>query len=143
MILLMLQVQAADLDSTVNVDGVATFQVNVVLNADNKEFKIQLDDGTDKFTVDSAMVTQIFKETLDVNGATNVTNTLGVTGVTSVTNATNPANLIDTAAFNVTGGAVIAKDVFLGEDFYVGPNNAPTVSVIGASGNTLLQEHLV
>ena len=38
----------------------------------------------------------------------------------------------------MTGGAVINKDVFFGEDFYMGPNNAPTLSVVGASGNTLI-----
>jgi len=130
--------QAVDLDTTLNVDGAATFQDNVVLNADNKEFAIQLNDGTDKFTVQSATGNTDIQGTLDVNGATNVTNTVGITGVTSVTNATNPANLIDTAAFNVTGGAIISKDVFLGEDFYMGPNNASTFSVVGSSGNTLI-----
>ena len=130
--------QATDLDSTLNVDGAATFQDNVVLNADNKEFAIQLDDGTDKFTVQSASGNTDIQGTLDVNGATNVTNTVGITGVTSVTNNTNPSNLIDTAAFNVTGGAIISRDVFFGEDFYMGPNNAPTLSVVGASGNTLI-----
>ena len=128
--------QGTDLDSTLNVDGVATFQNNVVLNADDKEFAIQLDDGTDKFTVQSASGNTDIQGTLDVNGATNITNTLGVTGITSITNATNPANLIGAAALQVTGGAVINKDVFLGEDFYMGANNAPTVSIIGASGNT-------
>ena len=130
--------QAVDLDTTLNVDGVATFQNNVILNADNKNFKIQLDNGTDKFTVASASGNTDIQGTLDVNGATNVTNTVGITGITSVTNATNPANLIGAAALQVTGGAVINKDVFFGEDFYMGPNNAPTLSVVGASGNTLI-----
>ena len=130
--------QAVDLDTTLNVDGVATFQDNVILNADNKNFKIQLDNGTDKFTVASASGNTDIQGTLDVNGATNVTNTVGITGITSVTNATNPANLIGAAALQVTGGAVINKDVFFGEDFYMGPNNAPTLSVVGASGNTLI-----
>ena len=130
--------QGTDLDSTLNVDGVATFQDNLILNADNKNFKIQLDNGTDKFTVASASGNTDIQGTLDVNGASNITNTLGVTGITSITNATNPANLIGSAALQVTGGAVINKDVFFGEDFYMGPNNAPTLSVVGASGNTLI-----
>ncbi len=121
-----------------NVDGVATFQDNLILNADNKNFKIQLDNGTDKFTVASATGNTDIQGTLDVNGASNVTNTLGVTGVTSITNTTNPANLIATAALNVSGGAVIEKDVFFGEDFYMGANNAPTLSIVGASGNTAI-----
>ena len=130
--------QGTDLDSTLNVDGVATFQDNLILNADNKNFKIQLDNGTDKFTVASASGNTDIQGTLDVNGATNITNTLGVTGITSITDNTNPANLIGAAALQVTGGAVINKDVFFGEDFYMGPNNAPTLSVVGASGNTLI-----
>ena len=68
--------QAVDLDTTLNVDGAATFQDNVVLNADNKEFAIQLNDGTDKFTVQSATGNTDIQGTLDVNGATNVTNTV-------------------------------------------------------------------
>ncbi len=130
--------QAADFDSTVNVDGNLTARSSFNLQADNEEFKIQNNNGDDKFVIDSDNGNTDIQGTLDVNGATNVTNTVGITGVTSVTNATNPANLIDTAAFNVTGGAVIAKDVFLGEDFYMGPNNASTISIIGSSGNTLI-----
>jgi len=130
--------QAADFDSTVNVDGNLTTRASFNLQADNEEFKIQTNAGVDKFVIDSDNGNTDIQGTLDVNGATNVTNTVGITGVTSVTNATNPANLIDTAAFNVTGGAIIAKDVFFGEDFYMGPNNAPTISIVGASGNTLI-----
>ena len=130
--------QATDLDATLNVDGVATFQDNVVLNADNKEFAIQLDDGTDKFTVQSATGNTDIQGTLDVNGATNVSNTLGVTGNTSLTSTTNPANLIGTPALSVLGGVTVAKDVFFGEDFYVGPNAAPTLSVVGNTGDTTI-----
>ena len=128
--------QGVDLDSTLNVDGGATFQDDVTINADNKEFKVQNNSNVTKFTIDTDNGNTDIQGTLDVNGATNVTNTVGITGVTSITNNTNPANLIATAALNVTGGAVINKDVFLGEDFYMGPNNAPTVSIVGASGNT-------
>ena len=130
--------QASDFDSTVNVDGNLTARASFNLQADNEEFKVQTNAGVDKFVIDSDNGNTDIQGTLDVNGATNVTNTVGITGVTSVTNATNPANLIDTAAFNVTGGAIIAKDVFFGEDFYMGPNNAPTISIVGSSGNTLI-----
>ena len=130
--------QGTDLDSTLNVDGVATFQTDVILNADSANFKVQLNDTTDKFTIASATGNTDIQGTLDVNGATNITNTLGVTGITSITNATNPSNLIGAAALQVTGGAVINKDVFLGEDFYMGPNNAPSFSIVGATGNTLI-----
>ena len=108
------------------------------MNADNKEFAIQLDDGTDKFTVQSATGNTDIQGTLDVNGATNVSNTLGVTGNTSLTSTTNPANLIGTPALSVLGGVTVAKDVFFGEDFYVGPNAAPTLSVVGNTGDTTI-----
>ena len=130
--------QATDLDGTLNVDGVATFQNDVILNADSKNFKIQLDNGTDKFTVASASGNTDIQGTLDVAGASNIDDTLGVTGNTSITSSTNPANLIASAALAVTGGVTVAKDVFLGEDFYVGPNAAPKFSVVGASGNTTI-----
>ena len=128
--------QATDLDSTLNVDGVATFQNNVVLNADNKEFAIQLDDGTDKFTVQSATGNTDIQGTLDVNGATNVTNTLGVTGLTSLTNNTNPTSLAANAALMITaGGATVDEDVYIGSDLFLGPNAGTTITLNGGSGN--------
>ena len=128
--------QATDLDSTLNVDGVATFQNNVVLNADNKEFAIQLDDGTDKFTVKSATGNTDIQGTLDVNGATNVTNTLGVTGLTSLTNNTNPTSLAGNAALMITaGGATVDEDVYIGSDLFLGPNAGTTITLNGATGN--------
>ena len=128
--------QATDLDSTLNVDGVATFQNNVVLNADNKEFAIQLDDGTDKFTVQSATGNTDIQGTLDVNGATNVTNTLGVTGLTSLTNNTNPTSLAGNAALMITaGGATVDEDVYIGSDLFLGPNAGTTITLNGATGN--------
>ena len=128
--------QATDLDGTLNVDGVATFQNNVVLNADNKEFAIQLDDGTDKFTVQSATGNTDIQGTLDVNGATNVTNTLGVTGLTSLTNNTNPTSLAANAALMITaGGATVDEDVYIGSDLFLGPNAGTTITLNGGSGN--------
>ena len=128
--------QGVDLDTTLNVDGVATFQDNLILNADNKNFKIQLDNGTDKFTVASASGNTDIQGTLDVNGATNVTNTLGVTGLTSLTNNTNPTSLAGNAALMVTaGGVTVDEDVYVGSDLFLGPNAATTITLNGASGN--------
>ena len=127
---------AVDLDTTLNVDGVATFQDNLILNADNKNFKIQLDNGTDKFTVASATGNTDVQGTLDVNGATNVTNTLGVTGLTSLTNNTNPTSLSGNAALMVTaGGATVDEDVYIGSDLFIGPNAGTTITLNGATGN--------
>ena len=131
--------QATDLDGTLNVDGVATFQNNVVLNADNKEFAIQLDDGTDKFTVQSATGNTDIQGTLDVNGATNVTNTLGVTGLTSLTNNTNPTSLSANAALMVTqGGLTVDEDVYVGSDLFIGPNAGTTITLNGGTGNATI-----
>ena len=130
--------QGVDLDLTLNVDGGSTFRDDVVLSADNKTFKVKTAASVDKFTIDSDNGNTDIQGTLDVNGASNITNTLGVTGLTSITNTTNPANLIGSAALRVTGGAVIEKDVYLGEDFYMGPNNAPSFSVVGTTGNSLI-----
>jgi len=129
--------QATDLDGTLNVDGVGTFQDNLILNADNKNFKIQLDNGTDKFTVASATGNTDIQGTLDVNGASNITNTLGVTGLTSLTNNTNPTSLAGNAALMVTaGGATIDEDLYVGSDIFVGANAATKVTINGATGNT-------
>ena len=66
---------------TLNVDGIGTFQNDLILNADNKNFKIQLDNGTDKFTVASASGNTTIAGNLDVDGQTdldvvNIANTL-------------------------------------------------------------------
>ena len=58
----------SELNSTLNVDGIATFQNDVIINADNKNFKIQLDDTTDKFTVASATGNTVIKGTSEVTG---------------------------------------------------------------------------
>ena len=69
---------AVDLDTTLNVDGGATFQDNVTLNADNKMFKIQTNGSVDKFTVDSDNGNTVIAGQLNVNSAVDLDNTLNV-----------------------------------------------------------------
>ena len=69
---------AVDLDTTLNVDGGATFQDNVTLNADNKMFKIQNNSSADKFTVDSDNGNTVIAGQLNVNSAVDLDNTLNV-----------------------------------------------------------------
>ena len=48
----------------------------------------------------------------------------------------NPSSLSSNAAIMVTeGGATIAKDLFVGEDIFLGPNNGTKISLRGATGN--------
>ena len=60
------------IEGTLTADGQALFQDNITLNADNKNFKIQLDDGTDKFTVASATGNTAIVGNLDVDGNTTL-----------------------------------------------------------------------
>ena len=69
---------AVDLDTTLNVDGGATFQDNVTLNADNKMFKIQTNGSVDKFTVDSDNGNTVIAGLLNVNSAVDFDSTLNV-----------------------------------------------------------------
>jgi len=57
---------AAELNSTLNVDAGATFQDNVTINADNKFFKVQNNSSADKFTVDTDNGNTVIAGTLDV-----------------------------------------------------------------------------
>ena len=59
---------AAELNSTLNVDAGATFQDNVTINADNKFFKVQNNSSDDKFTVDTDNGNTVIAGTLDVTG---------------------------------------------------------------------------
>ncbi len=128
--------QAVDLDTTLNVDGTATIQDDLIVKSDAKYFKVQTAAGADKFTIDTDNGNTVTQGTLDVNGATNVTNTLGVTGLTSLTNNTNPTSLSGNAALMVTaGGVTVDEDVYVGSDLFLGPNAATTITLNGASGN--------
>ena len=69
---------AVDLDTTLNVDGGATFQDNVTINADNKMFKIQTNGSVDKFTVDSDNGNTVIAGQLNVNSAVDLDSTLNV-----------------------------------------------------------------
>ena len=60
------------IEGTLTADGNALFNGNITLNADNKNFKIQLDDGTDKFTVASATGNTAIVGDLDVDGNTTL-----------------------------------------------------------------------
>ena len=60
------------IEGTLTADGNALFNGDVTLNADNKNFKIQLDDGTDKFTVASATGNTAIVGDLDVDGNTTL-----------------------------------------------------------------------
>tara|TARA_S200000501_G_scaffold358817_1_gene383993 strand:+ start:16658 stop:18496 length:1839 start_codon:yes stop_codon:yes gene_type:complete len=56
----------------ITADGNALFNGDITLNADNKNFKIQLDNGTDKFTVASATGNTAIVGNLDVDGNTTL-----------------------------------------------------------------------
>tara|TARA_B100001989_G_C24543599_1_gene469214 strand:- start:1178 stop:3013 length:1836 start_codon:yes stop_codon:yes gene_type:complete len=60
------------IEGTLTADGNALFNGNITLNADNKNFKIQLDDGTDKFTVASDTGNTAIVGDLDVDGNTTL-----------------------------------------------------------------------
>ena len=55
------------IEGTLTADGNALFNGDITLNADNKNFKIQLDNGTDKFTVASATGNTAIVGDLDVD----------------------------------------------------------------------------
>ena len=85
---------AAELNSTLNVDLGATFQDNVTINADNKFFKVQNNSAVDKFTVDTD------------NGNTTIAGTLDVTSNVGIDGDFDIATSKFTVA-SATGNTVI------------------------------------
>ena len=144
-----------ELNQTLNVDGQATFQDNVIINADGKEFKIQNDSSADKFTVDTDDGNTDIQGTLDVEGVVNFNNTTdassssnggaltvdGGTGIvgklfiggnTKVESATQSTASNATAALQVVGGTAIGGKLYIGDDTKVEKNTSSTNSSSGA-----------
>ena len=101
-----------DLDGTLNVDGNATFQTNVTINADNALFDIQTNAGVSKFSVDTDNGNTVIQGTVDVTD--NVTLNKNVTLVGSNTAATE--------YFKIKNGSSVDK-----------------FTVDSSSGNTLIE----
>ena len=80
-------VNAVDFDSTLNVDGAATFQDDVTINADNKTFAIQNNANDNKFTVDTDNGNTFIAGTLEV------TNTSQFNNDVTIGTALSPDNL--------------------------------------------------
>lgn len=92
------------IEGTLITDGVATFQDDIILNADDKNFKIQLDDGTDKFTVASASGNTVIAGTLDVDGQTDLdtVNIAETLTLSSDLDANSTANFAGIVTFQTT-----------------------------------------
>tara|TARA_Y100000992_G_scaffold302714_1_gene278759 strand:+ start:4850 stop:9154 length:4305 start_codon:yes stop_codon:yes gene_type:complete len=69
-----------ELNQKLNVDGEATFQDNVIINANNKFFKIQTESSVDKFTVDTDNGDTVIRGTLDVFGVATFDEDVNFTG---------------------------------------------------------------
>ena len=96
------------LNQKLNVENEATFQHNIILNADDKFFIIEREDGDDKFTIESATGDAHGRGTLDIDGAANFNLTDDATSSTSGGSVT------------IDGGASVAKKLFVGNNFDVG-----------------------
>ncbi len=109
------------IEGTLTTDGVATFQDDIILNADAKNFKIQLDNGTDKFTVASATGNTTIVGNLDVDGQTDldVVNIAETLTLSSGLVANGGANFQDEVTFQT--GIVPDTD----EGAYIGTASLP------------------
>jgi hypothetical protein len=121
-----------ELNLTLNVDGAATFQDDVTINADNKTFTIETEDGTDKFKVASN------------TGNTDIEGTLNVAGVTQI-ETNQAASNTTSGALQVAGGTGIVGKLFVGGDTKVESNTTSINTTSGALqvvGGTGIGENL-
>lgn len=119
-------VGAVDFDSTLNVDGSATFQSDVIINADNSLFAIQNNVGSTKFLVDTDNGNTDIQGTLDVlgnvaintnkfnitaaSGNTSIAGTLAVTGNTTLSGTLSVTNNTTLSAnLNVNGNTTLGN----------------------------------
>jgi len=131
------------LNQKLNVENEATFQHNVIINADNREFLIQNNASTTKFSVDTDNGNTDIKgtlnvdgdttlnqtldvdgattlnNTLDVDGATTLNNTLDVDGKTTFNNVTDATSPTSSSSVQIDGGVGIVKSLFVGLNFDV------------------------
>jgi hypothetical protein len=79
--------------------------------------------------------------TLGVTGATNLSSTLGVTGAISFTNTTDATNSTTGGCLTISGGAAVAKKLYVGTDLSIGGNSTLT-GTLGVTGATTLSSTL-
>jgi hypothetical protein len=75
--------------------------------------------------------------TLAVTGASTLSSTLAVTGATTLSNTTDATSSTSGGAFTLSGGAAIAKKLYVGTDLSVGGNATFTGPILAIpTGNT-------
>ena len=127
---------AVDFDTTLNVDGQAVFQDNLILNADNKAFKVQNNSNVDQFTIDSDNGNTVIGGTATVDESISVGTTSLLSGNVTANANTTATRLAGSAAIMVpNGGITVFEDSFFGEDVFVGPDQNETITLFGATGN--------
>ena len=147
-----------ELNGTLGVDGVATFQNDIVLNADNKNFIIEKDDGTDKFTVASATGNTVIKGTLDVDGAVNLNTTLNVDGNSqfdanmTIGNASGDSVTVNSAAWTYANATAVTLSgdmnfdsntlVISSDDNRIGIGTASPTKTLDVVGDAILSGDL-
>ena len=107
------------LGGTLSVDGVTTLNDDVIVKADNKEFKIQTSAAVDKFVVDTD------------NGNTDIKGTLNVGGDTVIDGTTDSTDK-DTGALIVDGGVGIELRLNVGGQTIINDATTSTTKDTGA-----------
>ena len=86
-----------EFDSTLDVDGSALFQDDLIIKADNKEFKIQTGAGVDRFTVDTDT------GNTDIDGSLDVATNAIISGSTQSTTKDDGALVLQNGGLGVEG----------------------------------------
>ncbi len=103
-----------DFDQALNVDGAATFQDNVTINADNKMFIIENQSGVDKFTVDTDNGNTTIAGTLDVTSNVGIDGDFDI-GTSKFTVAVASGNTVIDGTLNVDEDATFTSNVTIND----------------------------
>ena len=121
-----------NIKGNLNVDNIATFNDNVIIQGSGKTFEIKDGSSVTKLSVATNTGNTEIQGTLTLQGGLTLNGILGVNNATDSTSSTD-AN----ASFRTAGGAAIAKKLYVGDTLTVSANGFAVTGNSSISSGTL------